>query len=108
PFGHRLAAEAAALVQPTLGVRGVAFGIATRNEIDRECSRSAILEQRRGGTVADMLCGFLCVVIGSEAPRPCQGCPVGDDRPVVAAAVVLEDEELQRLRYAHFTGSARE
>src|SRR2546421_3377809 len=32
PFGHRLAAEAAALVQPTLGVRGVAFGIATRNE----------------------------------------------------------------------------
>src|SRR2546423_4650096 len=35
PFRHRLAAEAAALVQPTLGIRVVACGVAARTEINR-------------------------------------------------------------------------
>src|SRR5438477_12205007 len=80
PLGHRLAAEAAALIQPTLGVRGVASGIAPGSEINRACRHGAPLELRRGGAVVDMLGGCLCVVIGSKASRPCEGCAVtGDD-----------------------------
>src|SRR5205085_8904437 len=80
PFRHRLATEAAALVQPTLGIRGVACGVAARNELNRACP------------VADVLCGSFCVLVGSKASRPREGrAAAGDDRPVVVAAVVLGD-----------------
>src|SRR5205085_12423834 len=49
------------------------------------------------------------VRVGTEAARPRERCPVaGDDRPVVGAAVVLEDEELHRGGHARVECTTRE
>src|SRR5205807_1982168 len=83
PFRHRLAAEAAAFIQPTLGVRIVACRVAARDEINRGCPVASVLEQRGGGTIANMLCGSGRVVVGTEASRPREGCTVAGDAPPV-------------------------
>src|SRR5205085_6392895 len=86
PFRHRLTAEAAALVQPTLSVRVVARWIAESDAVGGVSSCGAMIEPRRGGPIADAACGLFCVVVGSEARRLRESRVIaGDDRPVVSA-----------------------
>ena len=98
PSRHRLAGEAAALIQPTLGVQVVPWSVATSGEVDRTQLPAAPIEPRRGGPVPDALRGLLSVVVGREATGLREGCAVaGDDPPVVGAAVVLEDDKLNSI-----------
>src|SRR5947209_5764648 len=109
PSRHRLTAEAAALIQPSLGVQIVAPSITASGEIDRTELTAAAVESRGGGPLPDAPGGLLSAVIGREAPRLRQICAAAiDDPEVVGAAVVLEDQELQRVRDADASCAARE
>ena len=88
PSRHRLTAEAAAFIQPTLSIQVVASCTAASAEIDRTDFAGAAIEARRGRRVADAPCGLLRVVVGLEAPRLPGCCLV--EPPAVSAAVVLE------------------
>jgi hypothetical protein len=66
-------------------------------------------EQRRNGAAAHQLRGLFCIVVGSEAPGLREDRAIACTKPpVVATAVVLEDQELHRRWHVRVGGTARE
>jgi len=54
------------------------------------------LESRRAGAIVDLACGALRVLVRRKAPRLREAFTTAcDDSPVIIAAVVLRDQELQ-------------
>src|SRR5690349_18949070 len=96
---HR-GAVGAAFVLPTLVVRVVTdCRGAPRSQIDRKSCPVVTLQLSRAGAVAHPDGSLSRVLVGREAGRVRQLLTARrGDRPVVAAAVVLKDQQLHRLR----------